>query len=364
MTSCILQFLSERPIYGIDATSMSEWKLDCEKEWDIISDTFIEPIERNDFLDLLDIYLTAYYNLSITVNSSAWPLSKRKESVFSLLHRPQVEQRTDAWYEEARCMLTASQFAIILQKGLTRGQLVLEKAKGVIDTSQRRTVVLTMELNPFTWGIRFEPVVNQIYCHLTKSLVKEMGRLKHKVDRKLAASPDGMVIEGPDDCYGRFVEFKAPVTRKILNVVPKDYIVQMQIQMEVGDVEECDYLEVKFQSTYGLKPPPEKQVGTYYGELHVIGNQEELAIRYEYSPLNTLNLKPTLQETECILETIYWSTSEYYLTTVKRSREWFSSVKPAMESFWKDVESAKQGTFVLPESLRVKKDVVCKIMDE
>jgi len=342
---------------------MSQWKSDCENEWELLSETFIEPHEKTKFINLLDVYLNAYCDLSFQY-ANLWPTARRKESVDLLINRPQVEQRTDAWYEQAKHMLTASNFAIILQKGLTRGKLVLEKARGLVDTSQRKTVSLTIDLNPFMWGIRFEPVVNQIYCDLTKTVVKEMGRLRHKTDPKLAASPDGMVIEGPIERYGRFVEFKAPVTRKLLNTIPKDYTVQMQIQMEVGDVEECDYLEVKFQSAYGQKPPPEKECKKYYGEIYIIGNQEEIPLRYEYSQLNTLDSKPTLQESELILETVFWTTDEYYLTTVKRSREWFQSVQPAIESFWKDVESAKQGTFVLPESLRVKKDALCMIVSD
>jgi hypothetical protein len=35
-----------------------------------------------------------------------------------------------------------------------------------------------------------------------------------------------------------------------------------------------------------------------------------------------------------------------------------------LESFWADVEKAKLGEFVLPESTRKKKDVVCQIVDE
>ena len=90
----------------------------------------------------------------------------------------------------------------------------------------------TQDLNPFTWGIRFEPIVKQIYQALTGTRVVDLGRLKHKTDKRLAASPDGLIIEGPDQRLSRFVEFKAPVTRKILSIVPEDYMAQMQIQME------------------------------------------------------------------------------------------------------------------------------------
>jgi len=341
MESYILDFLSTRPIYGSNEASMTQWKNDCKRDWVSILDNF----------------------LNVEPTKISWPTPQREASVKSLLERPQVEQRTDAWYIEAQQMLTASQFAVILQDGLTRGKLVVEKASGKLEPVPRRTVVLTMDLNPFTWGIRFEPVVNQIYCHLTKTEIKDMGRLRHKTELKLAASPDGMVVKGPPERYGRFVEFKAPVTRTLLNKIPKDYVIQMQIQMEVGDVEECDYLEVKFNSAYESKAPPMPTRSTYYGEIYIMG-VNGLAVRYEYSALNTLGVSPTPKEGEEILETVQWTTSEYYLTTVERSRSWFASVKPKIDSFWKDVESAKQGTFVLPESSRKRKDTMCMIVDE
>jgi hypothetical protein len=171
-----------------------------------------------------------------------------------------------------------------------------------------------------------------------------------------------MVIAGPEDRYGRFVEFKAPVTRKIINVVPKDYITQMQIQMEVGDVEECDYLEVKFISAYGTKTPDTNE-GKFYGEIYIIGVEDQ-PVRYEYSDLNMKNMPLILDDSETILETIPWVSNEFYLTTVGRSRSWFASVQPAIESFWSDVECAKAGTFVLPESSRKRKDVVCMLVEE
>jgi len=342
MESYILDFLATRPIYGSNEASMTKWKNDCMKDWVSVLETFLN---------------------TTAPKKEPWTGEQRQTNIIALLARPQVEQRTDAWYTEAQNLITASQFSLILKDNLTRGKLVMEKATGKVDSSPRRTVVQTMDLNPFTWGIRFEPVVNQIYCHLTKTEIKDMGRLKHQTDPRLAASPDGMVIKGPPERYGRFVEFKAPVTRKLIQEIPKDYVVQMQIQMEVGNIEECDYLEVKFNSAYGSTTPTMPTLSTYYGELYVIG-KNDLPVRYIYSPLNTFGNPPTLQEGETILETVSWTTSEFYLTTVERSRSWFESVKPKIDSFWKDIESAKKGTFVLPETSRKRKDTMCIIIDE
>jgi len=363
MTTYILDFIASHPVYAFDELSLNQWKADCRQE--LLSILEIHMMNTEEVSQSMNLYLDAHIDLAkkTAQSISLWPIQERQNNIARLLLQPQVEQRTDAWYTEAQNMITASQFAIILQDGLTRGRLVVEKASGNVDTSQRKTVVQTMDLSPFTWGIRFEPVVKQIYCDLTKTTVKDMGRLKHRTDTRLAASPDGMVTEGPSERYGRFVEFKAPVTRKLQQVIPKDYIIQMQIQMEVGAVEECDYLEVKFNSAFGTKVQALNENPRYSGNIYII-SVNEIPQHYVYSPLNNTSWTPELQPNEEILETIPWTTSEYYLTTVGRSRVWFASVQPAIESFWKDVESAKANTFVLPESSRKRKPDVCMIHEE
>jgi YqaJ-like viral recombinase domain len=370
MLQSILEFLSQHPLTNTDDVSVEEWRVTCETCWDIQVEDYLTEHERKYSSRMLDIVLDSQIELAKCIEqtnkSSKWTLEQRKLSIQSLLIRPQIEQRTESWYLDALGLLSASQFSTILKSSRTRGQLVLEKAACTpIDTSARRTVVFTDDMTPFTWGIRFEPVVKQIYQHLTNTSVTDLGRLKHATDPRIAASPDGLIISGPDCRLGRFVEFKAPVTRPILNKVPEDYIIQMQIQMEVGNVEECDYLEVKFNSKYKELPLTDAPIDAKYtGIIHSIGDEEQKLLRYEYSPLMNMAWKPLLKENEQILESIPWWSSSWFLTTLPRSRSWFESVQPAVRAFWEDVEKAKQGTFVLPPSSRKAKEPVCKIVEE
>jgi hypothetical protein len=282
-------------------------------------------------------------------------LEEKQAILTRILSRPQVEQRTEEWYKESQRILSGSQYATLFKGGRTRGQLVLEKAGITKREPGNCTVVRTENLNPFMWGIRFEPVVKQLYEALTNTRVGELGRLRHKTNTRLGASPDGLVIEDfteSQQCLSRFVEFKAPVTREIFNKVPEDYHIQMQIQMEVGDVEECDYLEVKFVSTYKISYKAPEETPKYRGIIYIVQKGEEL-VRYEYSPLGDLEWHPVLKEDEEIVEEIHWHTNVWFLTTVKRSRDWYQSLGvPAEEAFWKDVEAAKTGAWTLPESSR------------
>jgi hypothetical protein len=379
MLEHVTQFLSQHPLHGTDDASLDAWRRSCDESWADTTAGFFTEEEFAYAASILATLLAATEHLAKQAakpkhgSTNHWPTESRRCIVETLLLKPQVEQRTAAWYTEAVGLLSASQFSQILKPGRTRGQVVLQKAIcNEIDTSQRKTVVETQFLNPFTWGIRFEPVVKQIYQALTGSRVVDLGRLRHPTDPRLAASPDGLIVEGPEHRYGRFVEFKAPVSRKILSAVPEDYMAQMQIQMEVGGPEECDYFEVKFNSSCGAKPmatqpiDDESSTQLFSGNIFLVSHAETREpIRYEYSPLNDVEWIPTnLSESEILSETIPWWTNEWFLTTVGRSRTWFASVQPAIESFWEDVEKAKQGLFVLPPSTRTKKDAMCRIIQE
>jgi hypothetical protein len=288
-----------------------------------------------------------------------------EKNIARLLSKASTAQRTTEWYKQGQTVLTASQFATILKGARTRGQLVMEKAATVTDPQKKINCVRTEDIRAFDWGIRFEPVIKQIYENITKSTVTDLGRLLHETDANLAASPDGLVTEG--DRRGRLVEFKAPITRPIkADEIPEDYWIQMQIQMEVADLNLCDYFEVKFSSPYGLKEwnkPPETDINHGKGTIFLVGDKEDEQPRYYFYPKFGSDEEPTLKDDEVILERIPWISTSYNLKTVERSSTWFKSMAENIAKFWKDVEGAKNGTFVLPDSSRKRKAEVCLIVD-
>ena len=49
---------------------------------------------------------------------------------------------------------------------------------------------------------------------------------------------------------------------------------------------------------------------------------------------------------------------------VLRDEAWFTStLQPKINEFWSDIEKAKAGEFVVPESSRKKKEQKCEIVD-
>ena len=89
------------------------------------------------------------------------------------------------------------------------------------------------------WGNKFEPIALEIYKNMTNESVSEIGLVLHPVYKWLGASPDGLVQSG------KLLEIKCPYKRNI-ETCPMHYWVQMQIQMEVCNIDECDYFDCKF----------------------------------------------------------------------------------------------------------------------
>jgi hypothetical protein len=92
---------------------------------------------------------------------------------------------------------------------------------------------------------------------------------------------------------------------------------------------------------------------------------------YIYSPVNCdINWAPEIGEDEEVVEMIPWRLIQWSEQIVTRSEEWWTSIKPVIDNFWEDVEKAKRGEFVVPESTRVKKPkeekcmIVFKKLDE
>jgi hypothetical protein len=261
------------------------------------------------------------------------------------LARPQIPQRTPAWYEQSRHVLTASEFSTLYGSQRAIGQLALAKGSPAAPTSNRPKAAPSATLSPFEWGVRFEPVVKQYLAKIWGCTIKEAGRIIHATDPTVAASPDGFIGSASvseSDRVGRLVEIKCPFTRVITDMIPFDYWCQMQIQMEVTDIDECEYVEVKFESQpVSLTDAP----ALMEGNLWLLENDEgELSYAYTEEERDVSGCR--------VREEIPWKAVQMYTKTVHRDRNWYASTKDQRDSFWKLVSSAQQGTYELPASKR------------
>ena len=292
--------------------------------------------------------------------------TKAYAQIKRLKARPQPIQRSDEWFLARKTKITASEAAACIPRTPETCHSYLNafkldfkdlKKKDTMDdyTSYTEFIKKKIESKPFSnkftmWGQKYEPIAQKLYTFLTGKDVEEFGLLPHARYKWLGASPDGIC---PD---GTMLEIKCPFTRVPSHLIPIGYWVQTQIQMEVCNLDTCDFLQCMFnemsyeeytemimesecvrQKVYLLKDH-ETTVPFYFNVLVNKGEEQ-----YEYPELNTFNnfelqteFLNKFQQYEPIYYSIIWT-----LTTIKRDKEWFKLVKPFLLKAHKDIETAR-----------------------
>ena len=268
------------------------------------------------------------------------------ELLDQLIAAKQTVQRTPEWYLQMSSIISASELGSLFASDRQRAKLVLSKTVPYQRPVQPLTA-FSDRMSAFDWGIRFEPVVKQIYIYKYAVVLRELGRLHHAGDPRCTASPDGLVYHSPkDERTGNLIEIKCPVTREINGKIPKDYYAQMQMQLHVTGLKKCDYIEAEFVSKYNnheMKIGP----GLYEGKIAIVRYAEITEgqeFYYEYSPVNCETAWiPDIKDDEEIVEITEWRLFQWSEQAVIRNEEWWQSLQPMIQTFWDDVEKAKRG---------------------
>jgi putative phage-type endonuclease len=334
-----------------DATQVKRWGQDA----DLLAHTYEFTEKEQTYVDrIIEMYEEQFME-KIALKAATPSDIPSKEQLDALLNRKQIEQRTPEWYAQMTQIVSASELGNLFGSPRIRAKMVMSKTVPYEPRFQPLAVP-SDSMAAFDWGIRFEPVVKQIYEHKYGTVVKELGRMIHPTYEKCSASPDGLVYSCPKgERTGRLVEIKCPVTREIDGTVPKDYYAQMQMQLHVTGLKVCDYVEAVFASKYNAMAEKEGP-GIYNGYIALIryaemrGDQE---FYYVYSPVNADDTwQPEIGEGEYVMELTPWRLLQWSEQKVARSEEWWESIRPVIDAFWEDVEKAKRGEFVVPESTR------------
>jgi putative phage-type endonuclease len=155
-------------------------------------------------------------------------------------------------------------------------------------------------------GTLLEPIARDLYDQRYNKKSHEIGLVQHPLYPWLGGSADGIT-----EC-GRLIEIKCPLTRKIEDKVPKHYIAQIQLNMEILDLDECDFIQYR---------PAEND-----------------------------------------------SPEEFVVTNVKRDREWFAANLPIMKAFWDKVLEGRKIGFVcevIDEEPHIEQEKpMCEVVDE
>ena len=279
-----------------------------------------------------------------------------RKRVNVLRSRPVVPQKSAEWFKMRNTVLTASEIASCLTlskkhcetyvnafniKSFKYNELksanayenktdyIIKKCKAFYGENVFSDNVYTL------WGKKYEDVALNLYKKLKNKKVYEFGLLKHPRLNWLGASPDGITEDGV------MLEIKCPYSRKIKDTVPPlHYYIQVQLQLEVGMLDEADFLECEIKEfltfeeyiDYGDKTIPkgivlEKMDGKFiYQDAHdskdaflwandfmYYNHPEEFKIHYFYIP-------------------------KYNIINIKRDPVWFANVKEDLRKTYNEVK--------------------------
>ena len=284
-------------------------------------------------------------------------VEKIKEQITKLKNKPQPTQRTKEWYEHRHNLITASNAYKAFENESSRNQLIYEKCLPLKEISVQETSTPVNVNTAMHWGQKYEPLSVMIYEEKYNTKLGDFGCIQHETYKFLGASPDGINIDQTSQRYGRMLEIKNPVNREIDGVPKKEYWIQMQLQMETCDLDECDFLEtqfVEYENEYAFKNDgdfAETTSGDMKGVIMYFSSKECAPI-YKYKPLHIKCYEDfevweqeqmTEQEnaSNTWIKNIYWKLEECSCVLVLRNKKWFQDNIGQMEELWKIVEKER-----------------------
>ena len=270
-------------------------------------------------------------------------------------------QRTQEWYEFRHNMISASSIWKVFSTESHQNQLIHEKCTPFIQKNDFCPID-----SPLEWGHKYEPLSVLWYEDQYKTKVGDYGCIKHPKYSFIGASPDGINIDPKNMRYGRMLEIKNPVTRKITGIPKFEYWIQMQIQMETCDFNECDFLETKFVEYNSEREFLED--GTF--NLSADGKNKGCIIvftengrpHYEYSPANISldeynKWREEMEEKnkdKSWFSNVFWKLETVSCILVLRNKLWFKHAIKDIKKIWDVIEYEKVNGFSHRQSKRQK----------
>jgi len=292
----------------------------------------------------VQVYPARSYKTTKVVHQPS--VCKVKQRIASLTAVPQAEQRTPEWYEQRHKYLTASSIWKAFGTKGNRNELIYSKCKPV-DVSKYSRFNLE---SPLHWGQKYEDLSITWYEREYKTKVGEFGCIPHSSIEFLAASPEGINIDPTSDRFGRMLEVKNIVTREITGIPKLEYWVQMQVQLEVCALKECDFLETRFieYADYDESAADGSFTETADGKpkgMMMLFLDTDGQPKYEYAPWGASEnavdewqkVKMSENASNVWLKNIYWRLDQVSVVLVVRNKIWFEAARPILDDLWNTI---------------------------
>jgi len=181
------------------------------------------------YKDIMNIDKNAIKNRICEINNYRKVLKE-------LVKLPIIKQRTKEWFDARDNRLTASDLHDAIKDKKVSDMIAKKKAKITKDNTNYNTI------KALKWGTMFEPMASRIYSEVNGNVnVYEFGLICDPQNEHFGASPDGI------NELGIMIEIKCPYSRKIVDgYIPEKYLMQIQGQLAVCNLNECDYIECMF----------------------------------------------------------------------------------------------------------------------
>jgi putative phage-type endonuclease len=287
-------------------------------------------------------------------------LKRLQRRVKLLKSKPQPPQRSPEWFKSRNTRITASEIAccLTLSRELCRtyvGDFNVEcfryKPDQCMSHYDNKTDYIINKCRTFygenlfkdsiytLHGKKYEEIATRLYRREYKTDVWEFGLLQHSRLNWLAASPDGITPNGV------MLEIKCPYSRKIEEGVPPiHYWAQMQLQLEVADLDECDFLECEIKELSSESDFISQIIGNKQDKgllLNKVNEPANSETKYIYPPdslnsceeyINWSNeVINVYKENKIEIVPIYYFINKWFVVNVKRRKEWFLKAKPYLK---------------------------------
>ena len=304
----------------------------------------------------------------IPPNYNEADIDKLTDQIKELKKIKQPEQRTPEWYTFRNNRLTASDLGTALKqnKYSSRDKLIAKKC------GYEEPFITGAAIKH---GVKYEDVAVNIYAGRNNVVVHEYGCLPHPKLSYFGASPDGICdyTSQNKNYIGRMLEIKCPKSRPITGIIPEHYELQVQGQLEVCELQYCDYLECSIKEYPGFLEFIDDSNETFTktksnmekGVIIELYNTKTKSDKYIY--LNTFNSQEDIEKwEEATISTIfqndhieyigttYWYLEKYSCVLVERDIPRFNIIKEKIKNFWDDVLKYREIGF---ESLITKKKI-------
>lgn len=284
-------------------------------------------------------------------------------------------QKTIKWFEDRHNLLSASNIWKALKTQSSKNSLIYEKCL----PCEYRTGTVNIN-SSLHWGHIYEPLAQEYYEHKYNAEIEEYGCIKHSKYHFLGASPDGINVNYDSDRYGRMLEIKSVVSRKITGIPKLEYWVQTQLQMECCDLNECDFLECKFieyenYSDFIVDNNNEmfcysKDNNKHKGVILCFINQETNEPKYEYCPFLCKDEEEYLKWRDEIIDNYvesnyiwvrdrYWKLDVVSCVLIMRNKDWFNYYAlKEFENTWKIIVKEREDGYEhrKPKSKNINKE--------